>query len=102
EPVAALDPGHQLELMTLLKARAASGAAVVVVLHDLSLAARFCHRLVLLHEGRVLAEGAPEAVLTADTLAAAYGIEAVIGRHGAEPYVVPWRVVGRGAPEVAP
>jgi iron complex transport system ATP-binding protein len=93
EPVAALDPGHQLDLMTLFHARAQRGAAVVVVLHDLSLAARFCHRLVLLHEGRVLAEGAPEAVLTAATLARAYGIEAVIGRHGSEPYVVPWRVV---------
>ena len=83
--------------MTLLQSRARGGAAVVVVLHDLSLAARFCHRLVLLHEGRVLAEGAPETVLTADTLARAYGIEALIGRHGSEPYVVPWRVVGRRA-----
>jgi iron complex transport system ATP-binding protein len=98
EPVAALDPGHQLDLMTLLQSRARGGAAVVVVLHDLSLAARFCHRLVLLHEGRVLAEGAPETVLTADTLA-----RALIGRHGSEPYVVPWRVVGRrAAPEAAP
>jgi len=103
EPVAALDPGHQLDLMTLLRRRTRDGAAVVVVLHDLSLAARFCHRLVLMHRGRVLAEGAPEAVLTADTLAAAYGIEALIGRHGDEPYVVPWRVVGgRAAPEATP
>jgi iron complex transport system ATP-binding protein len=102
EPVAALDPGHQLDLMALFKARAAAGAAVVVVLHDLSLAARFCHRLVLLHQGRVLAEGGPEAVLTPDTLGTAYGIEALLGRHGAEPYVVPWRVVGRNAPEAAP
>jgi iron complex transport system ATP-binding protein len=101
EPVAALDPGHQLDLMSLLLARARRGAAVVVVLHDLSLAARFCHRLVLLHEGRVLAEGTPEAVLTATTLARAYGIEAVIGRHGSEPYVVPWRVV-RAGPEARP
>jgi len=102
EPVAALDPGHQLDLMSLFHARAQRGAAVVVVLHDLSLAARFCHRLVLLHRGRVLAEGAPEAVLTAATLAEAYGIEAVIGHHGSEPYVVPWRVVGRSAPETRP
>jgi len=103
EPVAALDPGHQLDLMTLLHGRARAGAAVVVVLHDLSLAARFCHRLVLLHRGRVLAEGRPEDVLTAETLAEAYGIEALIGRQDGEPYVVPWRVVGGrgggGAPE---
>jgi iron complex transport system ATP-binding protein len=103
EPVAALDPGHQLDLMTLLHRRARDGAAVVVVLHDLSLAARFCHRLVLLHRSRVLAEGAPETVLTAATLAEAYGIEALIGRQDGEPYVVPWRVVGaRAAPEAAP
>ncbi len=95
EPVAALDPLHQLELMDLLRRQADGGGATVVVLHDLSLAARFCHRLVLLHEGSVLAHGKPVDVLTPETLTHAYGIEAVIERRGDDLFVVPWRVVGR-------
>lgn len=62
EPVAALDPKHQWATMALLAARAASGATVVVALHEIALAARFCGRLVVLKEGRVLADGAPAEV----------------------------------------
>jgi iron complex transport system ATP-binding protein len=93
EPVAALDPRHQLQIMQTLATQAAKGAGVLVVLHDLSLAARFCHRLVLLKEGRVLADGRPADVLTADYLVAAYGILAEIGRRDGSLYVVPWDVV---------
>lgn len=96
EPVAALDPRHQLALMDLLHARAARGTAVLVVLHDLGLAARFCDRLVLMHEGRVLREGTPEAVLSPEALAEAYGIVARIERHEGALSVTPWRVIGGG------
>ena len=57
-------------------ALAADGRTVVVALHDLSLAARFCHSIVLVHEGRTVASGTPRDVLTREHLAAAYGIEA--------------------------
>lgn len=93
EPVAALDPRHQLALMDLLHRWAGGGVAVLVVLHDLGLAARFCDRLVLLHEGTVLREGAPEAVMTPDALARAYGVEARIERHQGALSVTPWRVL---------
>ncbi len=93
EPVAALDPRHQLQIMQALAARARSGAAVIVVLHDLTLAARFCDRLVLLAEGRVLAEGAPAETLTPERLLEAYGIAAEIGRRGDSLFVVPWEAV---------
>ena len=93
EPVAALDPRHQLQIMQVLAARARSGAAVIVVLHDLTLAARFCDRLVLLAEGRVLAEGTPAETLTPGRLLKAYGIAAEIGRRGTSLFVVPWEVV---------
>ena len=53
EPVAGLDPSHQLEIMSLLGRLASSGTAVVVVLHDLTLAARYCTRLLLLHGGGI-------------------------------------------------
>ena len=89
EPVAGLDLAHQLDVMERLTELAAAGAGVVVVLHDLSLAARYCHRLVLLNRGRVAASGTPEAVLTPETLATCYGIVAHHGKAAGVPYIVP-------------
>jgi ABC-type multidrug transport system ATPase subunit len=63
EPFAQLDPGHQLHAMDVLRAAAGAGALVVVVLHDLSIAARHCSRIVLLSQGRIAADGAPTDVL---------------------------------------
>jgi iron complex transport system ATP-binding protein len=74
EPVSALDPAHQLDVMELLKAQCNCGRAVIVVLHDLSLAIHYCYRLQLLHEGRTLAAGTGERVITAENLEAAYAI----------------------------
>jgi iron complex transport system ATP-binding protein len=76
EPAAGLDPAHQLTLFQHFADLASAGRTVIVALHDLSLAARFCHRAVLLHGGRTLAAGAPKDVLTKVHLATAYGIEA--------------------------
>ena len=76
EPVAALDPLHQLRAMALLRAAARKGAGVVAVLHDLTLATRFCDRLIVLAEGRVVADGPPSA-LTDAVLAEAYGVTAL-------------------------
>jgi iron complex transport system ATP-binding protein len=69
EPAAGLDPDAQLMVMDLLREEAARGRAVAVTLHDLGLAARACQRLVVLRDGRVMAEGSPKAVLTPDLLA---------------------------------
>jgi iron complex transport system ATP-binding protein len=74
EPVSALDPAHQLDVMELLKAQCDCGRAVIVVLHDLSLAVHYCHRLQLLHRGRTLAAGCCESVVTAKNLETAYAI----------------------------
>lgn len=89
EPVAALDPGHQLQVMTLIRQLTLTGRAAMVVLHDLTLAARFCDRLILLHRGGVHAHGPPHDVLSDANLADVYGIRA---RFGAPPerYIVPW------------
>ncbi|MDR1788861.1 MAG: ABC transporter ATP-binding protein [Opitutaceae bacterium] len=91
EPVDGLDPYHQLHVMELLRERAAAGCAVLVVLHELALAGRFCDRLLLLRDGRILADGAPDAVLTEGLCARAYGVEtAALERDGARA-LVPWR-----------
>lgn len=79
EPVAALDPYHQLHVMELLAGQAAAGRSVVVVLHELTLAVRFCPRVVLLHAGRIVADGRPESVLSDANLAATYGVKAARG-----------------------
>ncbi len=95
EPVSALDPYHQLRIMEVLRAYAApnekgEGRMVVAVLHDLTLAARHCDRLILLDNGKVKADGAPEDVLTPHNLRETYRIEAMIG-EGDEPFVLPVR-----------
>lgn len=78
EPIAALDPYHQLHMMELLAEHAQQGGAVFAALHDLSLAARFCSRLVLIHHGKVIADGQPIDVLTTENLQQVYGISAYV------------------------
>ena len=91
EPVAALDPRAQLEILQLMRAEAATGRGVAVVLHDLSLALRFCDRLLMLQQGRVFADGPPADVMTSDALREVYGIEALLGSQDEQPFVLPWR-----------
>lgn len=63
EPTANLDPAHQLQVMEILRRRADRGDAVVVVMHDLALASRCCDRLLVLHRGKLAAEGSGAAIL---------------------------------------
>lgn len=78
EPVAGLDPAHQLGLMESFSAEANDGRTIIVSLHDLGLAAQYCSRLILMDHGQVVADGMPEAVLTQQRLSEIYGIEAHI------------------------
>lgn len=95
EPLTALDPGHQLEVMDLLRDQARGGALILVILHDLSIAARFCDRLLLLDGGRLVADGAPDAVLTDAALASVYGITAWRGEMEGQAVLMPFgRVPG--------
>ena len=88
EPVSALDLGHQLKTMQLLHDYAIGERAVVVVMHDLSLAARYCHRLVLMHQGKLVSVGEPAAVLSHQNIADVYGVSVVTGCESV-PWVVP-------------
>ena len=78
EPVAGLDPDAQLLTLDLLRAEAAAGAAVVVTLHDLGLAARSCDRVVVISRGRVVAEGAPREALSREILASVFGLDGTL------------------------
>ena len=89
EPAAGLDPAHQIAMMTAFRKIAGAGRSVLVSLHDLTLAARWCDRVVVLDRGRVAAEGAPGDVLDADLLRAVYGVEAYIAEAGGKPVLAP-------------
>lgn len=89
EPVSSLDPYHQLGVMEVLRDYARAGRMVIAVLHDLSLAARYCDRLVLLNEGRIHADGTPREVLSAENLRAVYRVEAQISGEAESFSVMP-------------
>ena len=89
EPTAGLDPAHQIILMERLAGIASEGRTVVVAVHDLWLAARYCHRILLLKDGRLLADGKPASVLTAPMLRAAFGVNVRIETYGNVPIVLP-------------
>ncbi|MEX1147207.1 MAG: ABC transporter ATP-binding protein [Sphingomonadales bacterium] len=89
EPAAGLDPAHQLDVMELFRQLARDGAAVVVVLHDLTMAARYCDRVLVMNEGRIRADGAPQDVLTPAVLEDCFGIRVFASRKGGELFLVP-------------
>jgi len=124
EPIAMLDPYHQLQVMAMLRAYAdgsANGvehdggngrfagnaviardgasesrrALVVAVLHDLSLAARFCTRVLLVDGGTVVDDDLPERALSADALERHYRVHSIVTTHEGEPLILPWRRLER-------
>ena len=95
EPAAGLDPAHQIHLMMVLRQLAGQGRCVLVSLHDLALAGRWCDRLLVLKDGALVADGAPAAVLTAATIRAAFGVEAAFTADGA--VLAPVALAGRSA-----
>jgi len=100
EPVQQLDLLHQLEVMQFAHAfTRRGGTAGLIVLHDLGLAARYCDTLALLHDGRIVATGAPDAVLTEDNLRAVYGVDVSLTRCPATGtlQIVPLRAATRAA-----
>jgi iron complex transport system ATP-binding protein len=95
EPAAYLDPAHQLRLMGLLREEARRGTAVAVTLHDLALASRHCDEILVLHEGRVAADGPPDRALSDAALASVFGIAALrtADPSGGRAALTPWRLI---------
>ncbi len=82
EPISALDVAHQIEVLTLVRRLAEErGLGVVMVLHDVNMAARFCDEILALHSGKLIARGTPEQIVTPTQLQAIYGIEMGVTRH---------------------
>jgi iron complex transport system ATP-binding protein len=78
EPTVSLDPRHQLVVMELLARAAHGGGAVLAILHDLALAARFADHVLVMDGGRLIAEGPPRAIFTPARIASVFGVEAIV------------------------
>ena len=91
EPTAALDLRHQEDVMRTAADLAAAGVAVVVVVHDLSLAGAYADRIALLADGSLRAIGAPDEVITAELVGEVYGLPVEVQSRGGRPVVIPLR-----------
>lgn len=84
EPISALDVAHQVEVLSLVhRLSKERGLGVVVVLHDVNMAARFCDEILALHSGRLIARGKPDGIMTPESLRAIYGIAMGVMPHPA-------------------
>lgn len=81
EPTSMLDPLHQHSILQAVRAFADQGGAVLVIVHDLNLAARYCDDVLLLHKGGVYSSGSPDEVLRADVLHKVFGLEVLVHQH---------------------
>lgn len=89
EPTASLDITHQITVMQAARRAAERGTAVIVVLHDLNLAAAFADRIVMLHKGGIAAKAPPAEVLTPSLLTGIYETEIAVSLIGDTPIVTP-------------
>jgi iron complex transport system ATP-binding protein len=90
EPTASLDPRYQLDVMKTLRAAADQGVLVIVVTHDLGLAARFADHLLVLGQGRLVAQGAPATALSERVMAEVFRISAYRAEFERAAVIVPW------------
>ncbi len=94
EPTSNLDPKHQLEVFELItNLSRARGISIICAIHDLHLAARYSDTILMLKKGKIIAQGPPKAVMTAENLEIVYGIEAFICHNGGTFHVVAQRAL---------
>jgi iron complex transport system ATP-binding protein len=82
EPTASLDPRHQLVVMDLLRQAARAGGSILAIVHDLTLAARFADRVLVMNGGRIVADATPDEALSAARIAQIFAVEAVVLETG--------------------
>jgi iron complex transport system ATP-binding protein len=99
EPVSHLDPYHQLRIMAVIRRHADEGGSAIAALHDLTLATRFCDRIILLLNGKIAAEGPPTEILTAECLARVFSIDATLVDQNGALHVVQHGPIERTDPD---
>lgn len=80
EPTSALDLGHQIEVFELIRHLAAAGKTIVMVVHDLSSACRYADHLIAMHQGRIVASGRPDEIVTSELVERLYGVRCTLLR----------------------
>jgi iron complex transport system ATP-binding protein len=90
EPTASLDPRHQIDVMKNLRTAACKDVLVIVVTHDLGLAARFADHVLVLSEGKLVSQGAPAEALSEQVMANVFRISAYRAEYQREAVIVPW------------
>jgi iron complex transport system ATP-binding protein len=90
EPTSSLDPRHQIDVMKTLRTAADRGTLVMVVTHDLGLAARFADTVLVLSDGRLVSQGAPAEALSEQVMANVFRISAFRAEYRRESVIVPW------------
>ena len=90
EPTASLDPRHQIDVLRLLRETANKGALIVVVTHDIGMAARFADAVLVVSDGRLVAHGAPALALTDEILCDVFRVAAFRASADGEPIILPW------------
>jgi iron complex transport system ATP-binding protein len=90
EPTSSLDPRHQIDVMKSLRTAADKGTLVIVVTHDLGLAARFADRVLVLSDGRLVSQGAATEALSEQVMADVFRISAYRAEYQREAVIVPW------------
>lgn len=96
EPTSGLDPSHQIALMSCFAGLAAESKSVVCCLHEISLTARWCDRIIVIDKGSIFADGPPEEVLTQKMMQLVYGVEAYESEFRSELVFLPWNVSSNG------
>lgn len=91
EPTSMLDPLHQHTLLKVVRHCASQGATVMVILHDLNLASRYCDQLLMLHHGEIFKQGEPKQVLTSENIQTVFALPVLIQLHPERgyPLVIP-------------
>jgi len=92
EPVSNLDPYFQLQILNLLQKKTQQGLSLVIVLHDLVLASRYCDRLALIHEGKLVALGKPNEVLTDEIIKQYYQVNSCTMKIDNTKFTIPWSI----------
>jgi iron complex transport system ATP-binding protein len=90
EPTSSLDPRHKIDVIKSLRAAADKGVLVIVVTHDLGLAARFADTVLVLSDGRLASQGAPAEALSEQVMAEVFRISAYRAEYQREAVIVPW------------
>jgi len=96
EPTSSLDPRHQLDVMKTLRAAADRDTLVIVVTHDLGLAARFADKVLVLSDGRLVAQGTASEALSEQVMADVFRVRAYRAEFQSETVIVPWVEIGDG------